>query len=274
MSLHYAFQTSHHLVLVLQYCSGGDLQKKLHQESFFEESTARLYSAEVLTALVHLHERFIVYRDLKPENVVLDGDGHCLLTDFGLSKEGVAEVTQSFCGSLAFLAPEVLANRGHGHTVDIYGLGVLLFAMLTGRPPFYDRSRDRLISNIQAATLHVPPYVSQAATALIRATMKRDPNDRLGFRKTTDVQSHYFYASMDFDALLRREVPVPAQMPVPAPIRQQTDAPISPFEPSRDGRFWRGWRWCAYLRGDTPDRSTTAGSRNINGWDFSRVPGN
>jgi serine/threonine protein kinase len=260
----------------LQYCPGGDLQKKLREQIRFEERTAHLYSAEVLTALAYLHERLIVYRDLKPENVVLDCDGHCLLTDFGLSKEGVADITKSFCGSLAFMAPEVLKKRGHGHTVDIYGLGVLLFAMLTGKPPFYDRNRDRLISNIQAATLHVPAHVSPAATALIRATMKREPNDRLGVRKTTDVQSHPFYASVDFDALLRREISVPVAVPVPVP-EPMVEAPVNPFglRSGRDGGFLRGWRFCAFLRGDPPDRSPTAGnSRAVDGWDFSRIPNN
>jgi protein-serine/threonine kinase len=273
VALHYAFQTSKQLVLVLQYCPGGDLQKLLREEKRVDERRSCLYTAEVLTALAHLHVRFIVYRDLQPENIVLDREGHCMLTDFGLSKEGVAEVTKSFCGSLAFLAPEVLANKGHGHTVDIYGLGVLLFALLIGQPPFYDRNREKLINNIQVASLLFPPHVSQPAASLIRATMDREPKNRLGARKTTDIQSHAFYSSLDFDALMRREIPVPAPKGISFPSRQPAgatpDVP-APFA-SIGGGGWRGWR--ALLGLPSPSANPpAANARAVGGWDFSRVP--
>jgi len=90
-------------------------------------------------ALEALHKRNIIFRDLKPENIVIDQDGHAMLTDFGLSKEGISNSTKarSFCGSVAYLAPEMLSRRGHGKTVDLYLLGVLLFEMLTGTPPYF-----------------------------------------------------------------------------------------------------------------------------------------
>jgi serine/threonine protein kinase len=279
VSLHYAFQTPQHLVLVLQYCSGGDLQSKIRMEKRLDHSRSSLYSAEVLTALAHLHERLIVYRDLKPENVVMDGEGHCLLTDFGLSKEGVADLTKSFCGSLAFLAPEVLQHRGHDHTVDIYGLGVLLFAMLTGGPPFFDRKREKLILNIQAASLHIPHYVSPAASALIEALMKREPKRRLGASRTMDIQSHVFYKSLDFDALLRREVEIPSPSTSPASRRPQAtpagDVVLDdPFKNAREGGgFWRGLCALNHLIGqNTPDRGTTLDkSSEIGNWNFAGI---
>jgi serine/threonine protein kinase len=143
VSLHCSFQTNDKLFLILDYCPGGDLGRALERDRKFSEDRARIYLAEVLLALEELHNREIIYRDLKPDNVVLDADGHALLTDFGLSKEGVKEndSTQSFCGSVAYLAPEMLRRAGHGKSVDWYLLGVLLYEMLVGMPPYFNRDR-------------------------------------------------------------------------------------------------------------------------------------
>ena len=114
--------------------------KVLQRERKFTEERARIYTCEVLLALEDLHKRDIIYRDLKPDNVVLDEDGHALLTDFGLSKEGVEEEAKgakSFCGSVAYLAPEMLRRAGHGKSVDWYLLGVLLYEMVVGCPPYF-----------------------------------------------------------------------------------------------------------------------------------------
>jgi serine/threonine protein kinase len=110
----------------------------------FSEERARLYTAEVLLALEELHKQDIIYRDLKPDNVVLDKDGHAMITDFGLSKEQVSDALQggkSFCGSVAYLAPEMLKKKGHGKAVDWYLLGVLLYEMVYGSPPYYAATR-------------------------------------------------------------------------------------------------------------------------------------
>jgi len=158
-----------------------------------------------------LHERHVVFRDLKPDNVVLDEAGHAMLTDFGLAKQGVSALhgTRSFCGSLAYIAPEILQRRLQRHTVDIYGLGALLFNMLTGKPPFYNPERWKLENNIRHAPLVLPPCMSNPAASIIHALMVRDPSRRLGAADTNDVKTHRFFRNTDFEALLRREVPVP-----------------------------------------------------------------
>ena len=139
VKLNYSFQTSTKLFLVLEYCPNGDLAKHLTFEKRFKEPRAKFYICEVILALEDLHKRNIIFRDLKPDNVVLDKDGHCKLTDFGLSKEGMTGniYTQSFCGSIAYLAPEMLKKQGHGKAVDWYLLGVLFYEMLVGMTPFF-----------------------------------------------------------------------------------------------------------------------------------------
>ena len=158
MGLNYAFQTRDKLFLILEYCPGGDLGKVLEQEKRFDEARARIYLAEILLALEDLHKRDIIFRDLKPDNVVLDTQGHALLTDFGLSKEGVLDnqAANSFCGPVAYLAPEMLKRSGHGKSVDWYLLGVLLYEMLVGMPPYFNRDREKLVSNIQKGPLLMP----------------------------------------------------------------------------------------------------------------------
>jgi len=246
VSLHYAFQTQPYLVLVLQFAPGGNLQHLIDRERRLQEPLARLYAAEILLGLCHLHERHIVFRDLKPDNIVIDEIGHALLTDFGLSKEEVKHLqgTRSFCGSVAFLAPEILLRRGHGHTVDVY---VLVYDMFTGLPPFYHPDRETLFTNIRHARLQVPRYVPRPGAALIEALMEREPSRRLGAARTSDIKGHPFFASMDFEALMRREVPVP----------------VTPSAPNRGGGMSR------------PDNPFSDGNRHggatqdVSGWSFA-----
>jgi len=247
VNLHYAFQTRTYLVLVLHFCPGGNLQALIERERKLKGDLAQLYTAEILLALSYLHDRQIVFRDLKPDNIVIDEVGHSMLTDFGLSKEGVNSIqgTKSFCGSVAFLAPEILNRKGHTHTVDIYGIGVLLFDMLTGLPPFYHPQREKLYQNIKHARLVVPSSIPKPASSFIYALMVREPTKRLGAIDTKDVKTHEYFADMDFEALMRREVPVPASFNNVDRTRSWT-RPENPFT----------------------DKGT-AGAKNVDGWSFA-----
>jgi serine/threonine protein kinase len=120
------------------------MSRALQKDKRFTEERARYYLCEILLALEDLHKRDIIFRDLKPDNIVFDANGHALLTDFGLCKEGMAEntSTKSFCGSPAYLAPEMLKRAGHGKSVDWYLLGVLLYEMLVGIPPYYSNNKE------------------------------------------------------------------------------------------------------------------------------------
>lgn len=141
VKLHFAFQTSNKLYLIMDYCPGGDLESLMNRRGLLPEKIARVYAAEIVLALETLHKGCIVYRDLKPSNVVIDKDGHACLTDFGLAKELTNQKATSFCGSVAYLAPEMLDKKGHGFPIDWYLLGVMLFELTTGLPPFYNKDR-------------------------------------------------------------------------------------------------------------------------------------
>ena len=144
VGLNYAFQTNKKLFLILDYCPGGDLSEYIEREKRFKEDRAKIYLSEVLLALEDLHKRDIIYRDLKPDNVILDEDGHALLTDFGLSKQGIINNSgaKSFCGSVAYLAPEMIKRVGHGKAVDWYLFGVLMYEMLVGQPPYFHKDKE------------------------------------------------------------------------------------------------------------------------------------
>lgn len=179
----------------------------------FKESVARFFCAELVLALGHLHRRKVVYRDLKPENILLDAEGHLKLADFGLSKEGIqsaAEGTKSFCGTPEYLAPEILDRRGHGTAVDWWSLGMLLYEMLTGLPPWYTRDRKKLYSRLRSAPLEFPPYVSSCARDILSGLLTRDPTTRLGAQgDAKEIMQHPFFAEVDWPLLRARRVQPP-----------------------------------------------------------------
>jgi serine/threonine protein kinase len=221
VQLNFAFQTPEKLALVMDYCAGGDLGHQLAKDKKFTENKARFYICEILLALEELHKHGIIFRDLKPENVVLDSQGHAHLTDFGLSKEGIygTQITKSFCGSVAYLAPEMLRRKGHDKSVDWYLLGVLLYEMLTGIPPYYSINREQLFYNIQRGKLHMPRYVSEPAKNLISKLLHRDPKKRLGYARDSDeLKEHIFFQDINWHGILRKEGAAPS-FDMPKPIR-------------------------------------------------------
>ncbi|ORY51050.1 Pkinase-domain-containing protein [Rhizoclosmatium globosum] len=179
VTLHYAFQTPTKLYLILQYAPGGDLFRYLAKEVMFKEPTAAFYVGEILLALEHLHELGIIYRDLKPENVLLDSEGHILLTDFGLSK--VALETKTVCGTIEYMAPEILEeSSSYGMACDYWSLGALMFDLLTGSPPFSGNNRKKVMEGILKKKPKFPKYLSPSATSLIRGLLHKDPEQRIG----------------------------------------------------------------------------------------------
>ncbi|OMJ86471.1 hypothetical protein SteCoe_11963 [Stentor coeruleus] len=217
VTLKYALQTSEKLFLVLDYCPGGDLASHLTKDKKFTEYRARIYICEIILALEELHKRDVIYRDLKPDNIVLDADGHAILTDFGLSKEKVYDnyTANSFCGSLAYLAPEIIRRQGHGKALDWYLLGVVLYEMIVGNPPYFSSNKNELLHNIQRGKLKVPSSLSTEVKDLIKELLQRDPSKRLGAHKDAEeIKKHPFFNGIDWDVVLRKELS-PPKVPLP-----------------------------------------------------------
>lgn len=218
VKLNYAFQTPEKLVMVMDYCPNGDLGTHLAREKKFTEDKAKFYIGQIALALGELHKNGILFRDLKPENVVLDVDGNARLTDFGLSKEGTTDeqLSRSFCGSIAYLAPEMLKRSGHTRSVDWYLLGVLSYEMVVGSPPFYSPNRDQMFNNIQKAELRIPQFLTNECKSFIKELMVREPNKRLGASKrdVEDVKMHSFFNGIDWDALINKQLPPPPIKPM------------------------------------------------------------
>lgn len=199
VDLIYAFQTENKLYLILEFLSGGELFMQLEREGIFMEDMAGFYLSEILLALEHLHKQGIIYRDLKPENILLDSVGHIKLTDFGLCKESVFEGTQThtFCGTIEYMAPEILLRNGHDKSVDWWSFGALMFDMLTGSPPFTGENRKKTIDKIITAKLLVPPYLTNDARDLLKKLLRKKPNQRIG-SGTDDsepIKKHGFFRS-------------------------------------------------------------------------------
>uniref|UniRef100_A0A1I7RQA5 non-specific serine/threonine protein kinase n=1 Tax=Bursaphelenchus xylophilus TaxID=6326 RepID=A0A1I7RQA5_BURXY len=208
--LMYAFQTKGKLYLILEYLSGGELFMHLEREGIFLEDTAAFYLAEIVVALEHLHQQGIIYRDLKPENILLDASGHVKLTDFGLCKEAIEgdQKTHTFCGTIEYMAPEVLIRCGHGRAVDWWSLGALTFDMLTGGPPFTADNRKKTIDKILKARLTLPPYLSPEARDLVKRLLRRNAETRLGASAddAKEIKAHPFFRHLDWQMVYRREV--------------------------------------------------------------------
>ncbi|CAB4005619.1 ribosomal S6 kinase alpha-1 isoform X2 [Paramuricea clavata] len=221
--LHYAFQTEGKLYLILEFLRGGDLFTRLSKEVMFTEEDVKFYLAELAIALDHLHKVGIIYRDLKPENILLDSDGHIQLTDFGLCKDSVYDKkTYSFCGTVEYMAPEVVNRRGHTQAADWWSYGVLMFEMLTGSLPFQGKDRKDTMTMILKAKLGMPQFLSAEAQSLLRMLFKRNPANRLGAAENgiEDIKKHTFFASINWEKLLKKDLKPPFK---PA-VRRTDDA--------------------------------------------------
>ena len=193
VSVHYAFQTDEYLFFLLDFVQGGELFFHLKEHGRFAEKAVCFYSAQMLLALEQIHDRGVVYRDLKPENLLLDSDGYIRLTDFGLSKEDVSASdsgASTFCGTAEYIAPELLSKRGgggsrkdkkvpHGTAVDMWSLGILMYEMIHGLPPFYDTDTRRMYDKILRAELTFSSCFSDDACDIISRLLDRDPRRRM-----------------------------------------------------------------------------------------------
>ncbi|XP_029767033.1 ribosomal protein S6 kinase alpha-4 [Terrapene carolina triunguis] len=219
VTLHYAFQTGSKLHLILDYVSGGELFTHLYQRDHFKEEEVRIYAGEIVLALEHLHKLGIIYRDVKLENILLDSEGHVVLTDFGLSKEFLTEEkdrTFSFCGTIEYMAPEIIRSKsGHGKSVDWWSLGILMFELLTGASPFTLEGEKNTQAEVSRRILKCqPPFptvIGPVARDLLQKLLCKDPKKRLGSgpNGAQDIKEHPFFKGLDWVELAARRVKAP-----------------------------------------------------------------
>ncbi|KAB5580472.1 kinase-like domain-containing protein [Coniochaeta sp. 2T2.1] len=231
VKLFYAFQDREQLYLILEYGQGGELFTHLSTERMFTEDTAAFYMAEMLLALSHLHNTLgVVYRDLKPENCLLDAEGHLLLTDFGLSKVAVDETEScnSMLGTVEYMAPEVILGKKYGKAVDWWSFGALGFDLMTGSPPFRGGNHAKIQDNIVKQKLVLPYFLSADAKDLLSRLLRKDPSKRLGSNMPKDLNTmkkHRFFRKIDWKKLAAREMEPPIQPIITDPEAAENFSP-------------------------------------------------
>ena len=205
--MQFAFQTTQSLYMVLDYCPNGDLLNLIEKYGKISEAVSGFYTAETILALEYLHSLDIVYRDLKPANILLGHDMHVKLADFGLAKEDITNTpAMTMAGSPAYLPPEIVERRGASTASDIYGVGVLLYELLTGNLPYYNPDIELLFDSIVKDTIIFPSYLSAEAVDLIRNLMQKGPEKRLTI---PEIKQHPFFRGIDWNDLLKKNLNPP-----------------------------------------------------------------
>ena len=211
VSLYFAFQDEKKLYLITEFMQGGELFYHLHRERFFSNERTQFYAAEIVLALDHLHKNNCIYRDLKPENVLLDKDGHIKLADFGLSKimlEKNKAKAFTLCGTPDYLAPEILEDKGYDKTVDWWSLGALIYEMLVGYSPFKMKKGEQL--NIEKYKQPVPlhNHFTPEAKMIITDLLVVEPSKRLGYGSngTENIKKHPFFKDINWEELYNKKV--------------------------------------------------------------------
>ena len=210
VELYATYQDNINVYMLLSYIPGGELFSHLRRAGRFSADVTRFYLASIVLAIEYLHAKDTIYRDLKPENLLLDRVGYLRIADFGFAKV-VEDRTFTLCGTPEYLAPEIVLSQGHGKAVDWWALGILAFEMLAGYPPFFDDHPlgiyEKILRNEIAFPAHIDPY----AKDLIRGLLTADRSKRLGNLRggAKDVMSHSWFAGVDWASLERKEIGAP-----------------------------------------------------------------
>ena len=231
----FAFQTESKLFLVQEFIQGGDLFFHIHSGQKFSTQKTKFYLVEIILAIDFLHKNNMIYRDLKPENILIDSKGHIKLTDFGLSKivTNIEEKSFTICGTLQYIAPEIISGEGYNESVDWWSLGIIMYEMLTGKLPFkfnFDNQEEQEQNdlNIYDKKIKYPSWIEENAKDLINKLLNKDPEKRLGSGKegAENIKKHPFFSDIDWNKALNKEL----RPPFIPKIENETD--IKYFEKS------------------------------------------
>ncbi|XP_055684150.1 cGMP-dependent protein kinase, isozyme 2 forms cD4/T1/T3A/T3B isoform X3 [Lutzomyia longipalpis] len=229
------FKDRKYLYMLMESCLGGELWTILRDRGHFDDATTRFYTACVVEAFDYLHSRNIIYRDLKPENLLLDVQGYVKLVDFGFAKKlQSGRKTWTFCGTPEYVAPEVILNRGHDISADYWSLGVLMFELLTGTPPFTGsdpmRTYNIILKGIDA--IEFPRNITRNASALIKKLCRDNPAERLGYQRggISEIQKHKWFDGFYWEGLRSRTLTPPIRPEVKS-ITDTTNFDVYPPDP-------------------------------------------
>nr|ODO00481.1 AGC/PKA protein kinase [Cryptococcus depauperatus CBS 7855] len=210
VELHATYQDQLNVYMLLSYIPGGELFSHLRRAGRFSPDVTRFYLASIVLAIEYLHSQNIIYRDLKPENLLLDRHGYLRIADFGFAKV-VEDRTFTLCGTPEYLAPEIVLSQGHGKAVDWWALGILAFEMLAGYPPFFDDHPLGIYEKILRGEIAFPSHIDPYAKDLVRELLTADRSKRLGNLRggARDVMGHPWFAGVDWGSLERKEIGAP-----------------------------------------------------------------
>mmetsp|Transcript_7801 Transcript_7801/g.8272 ORF Transcript_7801/g.8272 Transcript_7801/m.8272 type:complete len:775 (-) Transcript_7801:268-2592(-) len=242
-----SYQTPSELVLVTEAVDRGDLWSVIYENTTYPKGLPseliHFYCASIVLALYHIHSRSIAYRDLKPENMVLDSKGFVKIVDLGLAKQVQNGKTWTMCGTPDYLAPEIILNEGHDIAVDYWALGVLIYEMVTGWPPFYADEPMKTYEKIVACAVSFPVYITRQLSDLVSKLLTTQPGKRLGNLKggINDIMKHKWFGSFDWNGLDSLSIPAPY---IPT-IKDATD--VSNFDNYDDEKLPDESNWWADL---------------------------
>ncbi|MCQ2821111.1 MAG: protein kinase [archaeon] len=209
----FCFQTEERIYFVMPFVRGGELFQHLKNEKIFSEEKVKLYAAMIGLGLGHIHQQGIIYRDIKPENILMDEEGYLKIADFGMAKILIGnEKANSFCGTPEYLSPEIILGTGHNRTSDWWSYGILIFEMLFGLPPFYCDNNERMYQLIIHSEVKFPKKIpaSDNVKDFIKKLLNKNPEKRLGsINDFEDIKKHPFFSGLNFDDLLERKIKPP-----------------------------------------------------------------
>ena len=221
LTLSYFFQTPERLYFITPFIKGGDLYHRLKNEGYIKEDQVKFYAAQIAVGIQHLHDLGIAYRDLKPENVLINDDGYIKLCDFGSSvKLRGTEKETMFAGSPEYASPEMITHEGHTFMCDWWSFGILLYELLYGNTPFFNMDKERMYDLIVTGAISFPKSltigeknvnvkVSEDAKSLISKLLEKDPGTRLGRKGLAEIKKHPFFSSITFDDLSKKKHKAP-----------------------------------------------------------------
>lgn len=232
--LTFCFKDNSYIYLVMPFIPGGELFGHLRKFGKFDEVQARFYASQIILAIEFLHYLDLIYRDLKPENILIDHTGYLKVTDFGFCKRMTRNRTYTLCGTPEYLAPEVILSKGYGKAVDWWAIGVLMFELVAGNPPFYANDPMRIYEKIVANKYKMPPFFSSELKDLIKNILQVDLTRRFGNLKNgvEDIKEHKWFRQINWMAVLNRKVSAPYTPKYKQP-GDTTNFESSTFEPLR-----------------------------------------